>query len=227
MTKAKTETDDAPSGSGLFVQYGCGWCAPPRWINFDASPTLRFERVPLIGRLYTKNASRFPENVRYGDIVTGLPIQSGTVDLLYASHVLEHLCLNDFRKALTNSHSMLKPNGLFRLVVPDLEARARTYVDALSGGDAGAAERFMRSTHLGRISRSRSLLGLARDLLGNSQHLWMWDEAALGNELTLAGFSSVRRCRFGDSSSPHFGDVEERDRFEADGKEELAMEAKK
>ena len=55
--------------SGLYVQYGCGFSAPEGWKNFDASPTLQFERLPVIGRLFTKNASRFPENVRYGDIV--------------------------------------------------------------------------------------------------------------------------------------------------------------
>jgi hypothetical protein len=34
-----------------------------RWINVDSSPTLYFERIPVIGKLYTKNEKRFPENV--------------------------------------------------------------------------------------------------------------------------------------------------------------------
>jgi len=55
-----------------YVQYGCGWSAPINWRNFDASPTLRFERIPIVGRFYTKNASRFPRNVEFGDIVCGL-----------------------------------------------------------------------------------------------------------------------------------------------------------
>ena len=48
---------------GLYVQYGCGLSAPAGWMNFDASPTLRFERSP-IGFLYTRNRERFPRNVR-------------------------------------------------------------------------------------------------------------------------------------------------------------------
>ena len=48
---------------GLYVQYGCGFSAPAGWMNFDASPTLRFERSP-IGFLYTRNSERFPRNVR-------------------------------------------------------------------------------------------------------------------------------------------------------------------
>lgn len=58
----------------MYIQYGCGWHTANGWLNFDASPTLRFEQVPVIGRLYTKNAARFPTNARYGDIVKGLPV---------------------------------------------------------------------------------------------------------------------------------------------------------
>jgi hypothetical protein len=59
-----------------YVQYGCGLSSPDSWINFDASPNLWLERLPVLGRFYsgTKNLegrivrSRFPENIRYGDI---------------------------------------------------------------------------------------------------------------------------------------------------------------
>jgi len=57
----------------MYVQYGCGFCAPKDWTNFDSSPTLRWERLPVIGKLYTKNSQRFPLGVLYGDIVKGLP----------------------------------------------------------------------------------------------------------------------------------------------------------
>lgn len=65
-------------GSNMYVQYGCGWNAPQDWRNFDASPTLYFERMPLVGKLYTKNKTRFPHNVEFGDIVEGLPISDGS-----------------------------------------------------------------------------------------------------------------------------------------------------
>ncbi len=57
-----------------YVQYGCGWSVSSNWRNFDASPSLYFERIPFIGKLYSKNESRFPENAEFGDIVKGLPI---------------------------------------------------------------------------------------------------------------------------------------------------------
>ena len=83
-----------------YVQYGCGFSAPQSWRNFDASLTLRFERLPIIGTLYTKNSARFPENVEFGYIVYGLPVKENSCQGVYCSHILEHLSLEDFRKAL-------------------------------------------------------------------------------------------------------------------------------
>ena len=103
---------------GLYVQYGCGFCAPEGWVNFDASPTLRIEKLPIIGHFVKKNRTRFPANVRYGDIVLGLPISNGSADAVYASHVLEHLAREDFETALRDAHRMLRPGGVFRSLCP-------------------------------------------------------------------------------------------------------------
>ena len=91
----------------LNVQYGCGLSAPEHWINFDASPTLRLQRIPLFGKLAKK--VDFPKTVKFGDITKKLPgIKQGTCDAIYCSHVLEHLSLQDFRIALRHSFELLK-----------------------------------------------------------------------------------------------------------------------
>jgi hypothetical protein len=204
----------------LYVQYGCAFSAPLEWKNFDASPTLRFERLPLVGKLYTKNAVRFPANVEYGDIIKGLPVPLGSCSGIYASHVLEHLSLHDFRIALKNTYSLLHSGGVFRLVVPDLEVLTRRY---LQSEEVAAAETFMRETYLGIETRSRGLRGILLPWLGNSSHLWMWDFNALAYELTSAGFVDIRRCEFNDSSDPMFELVEDADRF----LDAVAVESKK
>jgi SAM-dependent methyltransferase len=201
-----------------YVQFGCGHCAPDGWINYDSSPTLRFERFPLLGRLYTKNAVRFPVTVTYGDIVAGLPLLNSSCSGVYASHILEHLSLADLRTALRETRRILVPAGIFRLVVPDLEALATEYVHA---SDSGAALRFMRASGLGREHRSRGILGFLKSWLGNSEHLWMWDYKSLAAELEEAGFSSIRPCVFNDSSDDMFKLVENAERFEG----ALAIEA--
>lgn len=211
----------------MYVQYGCHHCAPAEWINFDASPTLRIERIPIIGRFIKKNTARFPANVRYGDIISGLPIPDGVVRGLYASHILEHLSRDDFSIALHNSFRLLAPGGIFRLIVPDLEARAVTYLAAVRSGSFDASDVFMRSTGLGLEHRPRSALQHTVALLGNSAHLWMWDYPCLSHELASAGFVEIRRCRLGDSGDPMFSLVEDRDRFIDGDLVELAVEAKR
>jgi predicted SAM-dependent methyltransferase len=195
---------------GQYVQYGCGWLAPEEWRNFDASPTLRFERIPLIGNLYTKNESRFPVNVEYGDIVKGLPVSTESCKGVYCSHILEHLSLNDFRVALHNTKEILRPGGIFRFVLPDLEYSAKRYIDNTSND---AALEFMRDTMLGHESRARGLKGIIKAWLGNSLHLWMWDYRSIQAELENAGFGNVRRASFGDSIDPMFRKTEEKERW--------------
>jgi SAM-dependent methyltransferase len=207
----------------MYVQYGCGLSAPEGWTNFDASPTLVFERIPLVGRIYTRNSERFPANVRFGDIVRRLPVADGSCRGVYASHVLEHLSLNDFHLALKNTWRILRDGGVFRLVVPDLEGAAREYLRRIDRSEGEANAFFLEATGLGQKVRRRGLSGLAWYYLGNSEHRWMWDAVSLSFALKEQGFTQIRRCAFGDSEDPMFALVEDPGRFES----ALALEARR
>ena len=195
-----------------YVQYGCGFSAPLEWVNYDASPTLRFEKFPLIGRLYTRNNQRFPSNVLYGDIVKGLPETNESCEGIYCSHILEHLSYTDFKKALSNTYRILKPGGLFRCVVPDLKQAAINYL-ASYDHEPAPAHQFLKNTMLGASQRVNDLPSLAKSFLGNSKHLWMWDEKTLAFELKKVGFLEIRNCIFNDSTDTRFSFVEEEGRF--------------
>lgn len=200
---------------GHYLQYGCGWDAPDGWLNFDASPTLRMERIPVVGKalsaLLKRNAAPFPDNVRYGDIVRGLPMAEQSCCGIYCSHVLEHLSLDDFRIALGNTRTLLKSGGIFRLVLPDLAFYIREYQGANS---LTAALDFMRSSGLGEQHRNRGIKGLAGEVLGNSRHRWMWDYPSIEAELKKAEFTHIRPAAFGDSADPKFHEVERWERWE-------------
>src|SRR5262249_11324676 len=128
----------------LYVQYGCGACAPPKWINFDASPRLRLERIPVLRTLIRATSKElFAPHARAGDIVAGLPLPDRCAAAVYCSHVLEHLPRAELETALRNTYRLLTPGGRFRLIVPDLHWRAKEYVEAASRDDVGAADRFM------------------------------------------------------------------------------------
>jgi SAM-dependent methyltransferase len=218
-----------PQSGPIYLQYGCGQSCPGGWINFDASPTLRLQRLPVVGRLFKRGTTVFPDAVRFGDIVKGLPIADGSVQGIYASHVLEHLSYAEFWTALDHTFRLLKPGGMFRLVVPDLKIRAQKYIERLDSGQAEANAWFMRGAHLGLESPPRGLVAFARSIFGRSAHLWMWDESSLAAALAKTGFVNIRRCRFGDCPDDKFRLAEDAGRFydAHDGVEECGMEAMK
>lgn len=109
----------------LLVNIGCGSVFHPDWENLDAHPAS-------------------PE-VRRHDLRAGLPYAAGSVDAVYASHVLEHLAPEEAERLVRECARVLKPGGSARFAVPDLEAIARLYLHSLEealAGDAGAVRRY-------------------------------------------------------------------------------------
>ena len=194
------------------MQFGCGTCAPETWLNFDAGPAFWLEtRLPFLKpALVRRGFPDYPPGIQYGDVIRGLPVQPSSVQRVYASHVLEHLALEDCRRALRNVLSYLVPGGIFRFVVPDLEFYMRSY---LASGEPGAASIFMADTYLGEREGARGVKSLPRAIFGRSQHLWMWDYKNFAQELAEAGFTAIRRAQFGDSGDAAFAAVENRGRW--------------
>ena len=99
------------------VNLGCGSHYRKGWLNFDLYPA--------------------SEDVRQANIIDGVPLVDGTADFVYHSHVLEHLCREDARRFLQECHRILKPGGILRIAVPDLEDAAREYLKNIARCDAG------------------------------------------------------------------------------------------
>lgn len=199
----------------MYVQYGCGLSAPEEWENFDVSPTLKIQKTLFLGKILRPVLNvQFPKNVKYGNIIQGLPgIKENSCDGVYCSHVLEHLALNEFYKALKNTLKILKPGGIFRLVMPDLEVSVKNYIQARENGSSDAAIQFMRNTGMALETRDNGLKAIATGALGNARHQWLWDYPATIDALQKTGFKQVRKCSFNDSADIKFKSVEDIDRF--------------
>ena len=107
------------------LNVGCGSVFHPQWVNLDAVPAA-------------------PEVVAH-DLRRKLPFADATFDAVYASHVLEHLTPDAGMKLLNECRRVLKPGGVARAVVPDLETIVRLYLQSLEGalaGDSEAHERY-------------------------------------------------------------------------------------
>lgn len=214
------------NGNRLYVQYGSGpYTAPAGWKNFDASPTLRLQQLPVIGKFLKKRMHvAFHPDALLGDILKELPgIAQNSCDGVYCCHVLEHLSYADCITAIRNTYRILKPGGVFRCVLPDLECAARRYIENLQENDREANVKFMEETLLGRQQRVRGMRQLIQTAFGNKEHQYMWDHVSLAHQLQQAGFRQVRRCEFNDAADEMFKLVEEEIRFQ----NAVALEATK
>jgi SAM-dependent methyltransferase len=72
-----------------------------------------------------------PPYIYHFDILKPLPYENDTFDALYCNHVFEHLTLPDGFVFASELHRVLKPGGVCRVVVPDLESSTREYLENL------------------------------------------------------------------------------------------------
>ncbi len=95
-----------------FLNIGCGSRIHPEWINVDKCPA--------------------HPSVKFCDVEQGLPFSDCAFDVVYHSHVIEHLEVNIARSFIKECFRVLKPKGILRVVVPDLEKIVLCYIDTLT-----------------------------------------------------------------------------------------------
>jgi SAM-dependent methyltransferase len=140
---------------GVNLHLGCGRIDHPHFINVDGS---YFPHVHYIRGLHKLS-----------------PFETGTVDLIYASHCLEHYSYLDTEGVLAEWYRTLKPGGSLRLSVPDFDVLARAFQE--SGYNIDAVEAYVLGGH------------------GNKYniHLALFNFERLSARLRAVGFREVRR----------------------------------
>jgi len=117
------------------------------------------------------------DHIHHQCSVCKLPYSDGSVDLIYACHILEHFGRWEIHDVLHEWYRVLKTGGVLRLAVPDFSACAEIYYkDGLKNGLTG-------------------LIGLICGGQRNEYdfHKMIFDEPFLTKELLDLGFRDVRR----------------------------------
>jgi len=78
------------------LNLGCGSVRPVGWINTDSSLNVNIQKIPVIGKRVSKlfNPIEYSDtNVHYMNLNKPWKYRDNSVDIVYASHLFEHLTL--------------------------------------------------------------------------------------------------------------------------------------
>jgi SAM-dependent methyltransferase len=124
-----------PKQEVVKVNLGSGLAVAPDWYNVDGHLRAFFSTWPrfVLAGLYrviqkSKEFYSKEEYIRilksnrfvHHDLKYGIPFADGTVDFIYASHFLEHLHRDEAEQLVRDGLRVLKPQGVFRICIPDL-----------------------------------------------------------------------------------------------------------
>jgi predicted SAM-dependent methyltransferase len=199
------------------VNIGCGQTPTKGYRNFDNSLSLRLSKCSLLPTLLWKvgllEQSQFQfvqfargHSIEYGDATRRLPIASGSVDILYSSHMLEHLDQNEAAAFLEEARRVLRSGGIIRLCVPDLRRHVQQYIESHD------ADAFIFATHLTQPRPRTIAQRLSILLVGTRHHQWMYDGRSLCRLLRDHGFGDPKILNAGETAidNPHGLDLSER-----------------
>ena len=174
------------------LNWGCGRHPQPGWINSDAKDG---EGIDICC-----------------DIRTGLPLDTDSIDYAVSIHALPELAYPDLVPALGELRRVLKPDGVLRLGLPDLDRAIAAY------------QRADRGYFIVPDEEARSMGGklvVQMTWYGHSRSLFTLD---FTQELLMkAGFTRSVPCAYRQSASD-YPDIVELDNRE---QESLFVEASK
>lgn len=209
------------------INIGCGQTPTKGWRNFDNSLSIRLAKFPFLPEILKwvgfldKSQYEFitfarKNSIEYGDSTKGLPLPSCSVDVLYTSHMMEHLDQQEIAIFLKEAKRLLRSGGIIRVVVPDISIQVKKYIES---NDADA---FISATHLTQ-PRPRAVTQRLKILLvGTRHHQWMYDGKSLSRLLINHGFIDPRILKEGESTIEDLQNLNLRER----ASESVYVEAK-
>lgn len=94
-----------------YINIGCGNRFHPDWTNIDI-------------------VAQGKEVIQY-NLTKGIPFKDHSFEVVYHSHVIEHIPLEAVDSFIKDCYRILKPNGIIRIALPDLEQICKEYIKNL------------------------------------------------------------------------------------------------
>lgn len=146
------------------------------WLNVDLPPE------------WQGFAQQHRYNYLARDVRNGLPFNTSGVDLIVASHFLEHLTFDEGLRFLRECRRVLKPEGAMRIAVPDTRLLTCLYNgDPIGMSTLNGLEDFDEISDTAAAQKSAA--GKLHALLQGGDHKAFYDSENLQEILKQAGFT--------------------------------------
>lgn len=148
------------------------------WVNIDTV------NDPLLYKYAQGNGFMFYSM----DLSREIPFNTNSVDLIYCSHMVEHIDYAQGENFLKECYRILKPGGAARFAVPDLEILIRMYQE-------------------NRLKELDAINEPSKEMKMDIQKFWhvltdghkaAYDCKSFGELCRGAGFTEIKRCKFGE-----------------------------
>lgn len=205
------------------INLGCGLKAPDGWINVDSSYSASLAKLPRLKRVlcrlhvlprYVAEAGWSPD-ILIANLKRPLPFQDETADIVYSSHTLEHLHVEDAKNLFREIHRVLKPGGITRILVPDGTNAVRSGVlpeFTEQDYERTIAPMNARAMHYMNMGKFPAYLPPWKRIWFNYRdvhfHKYLYTDQSLGALFRWAGFRDVRKTAAFESRIAEIRDVE-------------------
>lgn len=182
-------------------------------------------------KIYKHNLGGFVIN---HNVNNGLPFEDSSVGVIFSSHFIEHLTFSEAISFLKECHRVLRPNGILRIVCPDI----MIWIDKVyNAKDVEFFEIYKNAIDIDDWENSvyhikdkvKTNTQVLNSMIFNWGHKWMWDYESLKMELESVGFGSIEKMEHLKSNIGRIEEIETRlskDKIEARNLESMFVECK-
>lgn len=205
--------------NNIRVNLGCGPSIIRGWKNFDNSISTKLSKFPRISKMLLKtNVINFEQynmiisckknDITYADATKKIPLLDNSASCVYSCHMLEHIPRNKLNVLFKEVKRVLKPGGIIRIGVPDLDIAISEYEKNKD------ADEFMKSLLVEPPPINSIIEKLKLLLIGYRQHQWMYNKKSIVSLLRANDLKDVHIKSPGETNIIDYGELDLYERSE-------------